>query len=312
MGNAASTNISVPESVLDQAHREYREVTTQAPEGESSRRPRYRLVDRYLVHGGERPFAERIGEVLPPDVDYVVLDLDKTVHLGIAIGEQFGWEMIAATDLDDAESAGDPPPIVAWTRPLASGACVLRGIRTWSVPGLVYAATVRLGDRWERWGEYLCVSLGPNYVERMQTFVRSILMSHLAGRTRSQLELYAERAWRRWQHRLVVDRAAIDEIRARCPRLKGILLSSASPTPTVEHAARTLGVDGYIASGLDLRQEDDAEVYAAPVELAPWFRGSRPKFYSRPGAVTHNAAENKVRFMRMQFPEVFDEGSVTG
>ena len=55
------------------------------------REARIRPVQCYKVHAGARPLAERIAELLPEDVDHVVFDLDRTVHLGVTIGEQLGW-----------------------------------------------------------------------------------------------------------------------------------------------------------------------------------------------------------------------------
>jgi hypothetical protein len=285
-------------------------VDTSAPE---SRETRYRPVPLYKVHGGAGPLSERISEVLPENVDYVIFDLDRTVHIGVTIGEQLGWELIADSDLSRGTAHGSPPPIFSWGAPMATAVCLGRGLRVWAIPGLVYASTVKLGDRWDSWGRYLCTRLGPGYVARTQAFVRSILMSNLAGYSRDQLDVFAERAWRRWLARLVVTRDVIDEIRRVRPGIKGIILSSASTSPTVAHAARALGVDGFVASDLDVRREDEAEIYAAPVELSPWFRRrrKRPDYYSRPGAVTHNAAENKVRLLRMAHPEVFSPQAVT-
>ena len=55
----------------------------------------YRIVDAYVVRDGSLPLRERIAELFPVDTEYVVLDLDRTVHLGVTIGERLGWEIIA-------------------------------------------------------------------------------------------------------------------------------------------------------------------------------------------------------------------------
>jgi len=292
----------VPETALDTASFESASPLCEA---------RIRPVGCYKVHAGARPLAERIAELLPEDVNHVVFDLDRTVHLGVTIGEQLGWELIADGDLSRKGRGGELPSIISWRSPLATAVCLGRGLRIWAIPGLVYASTVKLGDRWESWGRYLSMRLGAGYVESTQAFVRSVLMSNFAGYSRDQLDIFAGRAWKRSAGRLVVTREVIDEIRRVRTNVKSIILSSASTGPTVAHAARVLGVDGFVASDLDLRYRDEEEVYAAPVELSPWFRGRRPEFYSRPGAVTHNAAENKVRLLRMVHPELFAEGTVT-
>jgi hypothetical protein len=90
-----------------------------------------------------------------------------------------------------------------------------------------------------------------------------------------------------------------------------VLLSSASTAPTVAHAATRLGADGYVASAIDLYPSADTEVYAAPAGVPRGFRRGRPAFFSRPGAVFHNAAENKVALLRMRYPEVFAAGAIS-
>src|SRR5262249_21694470 len=132
-----------------------------------------------------------------------------------------------------------------------------------------------------------------------------------AGYSVEQLSAFCDRAWRRWQKRLVVDAGAIAAIRENCPRLKAVLLSSASTTPTVEHAARKLGVDGFVSSALDVYADGESMVYSAPIGLPRGLRVRRPRFFSRPGAVIHNSAANKVRLLRMDYPEVFASGAVS-
>ncbi len=275
----------------------------------------YRLVDRYTVHGGGAPLVARLADVLPADTEYLVLDLDRTVHLGVTIGERLGWEILGDPDgwSDVASRSIELPPIFSIRYPLRSLAGLGRGMRHWGLAGLLYAATVRLGSSWARWDRALAVMLGVDYVGRMQAMARGVLMSSAAGYTREQLRGYAERAWVRWQDRLVIDASVIAGIRERCKRLNAILLSSASTEPTVEHAAAKLGVDGFVSSAVDLYppREGEAEVFSAPVGLPAWLRGGRPRFFSRPGAVIHNSGANKVSLLRMHHPEAFAPGVVS-
>jgi hypothetical protein len=90
-----------------------------------------------------------------------------------------------------------------------------------------------------------------------------------------------------------------------------VLLSSASTAPTVEHAARRLGVDGFVSSAVDLYPDGDREVYSAPVGLPRALAGRKPRYFSRPGAVVHNSAANKVNFLRVYHPEVFAPDAVS-
>ncbi len=66
-----------------------------------------------------------------------------------------------------------------------------------------------------------------------------------------------------------------------------------------------------MSSAVDVYQVDDGEVFSAPVDIPAWLRRGRPRFFSRPGAVVHNSAENKVSFLRMHYPEIFAPDAVT-
>jgi hypothetical protein len=52
-------------------------------------------------------------------------------------------------------------------------------------------------------------------------------------------------------------------------------------------------------------------VYSAPVGVPMPLGRRRPRFFSRPGAVIHNSAANKVSFLRVHYPEVFAPGTVS-
>ncbi|RMF22617.1 MAG: hypothetical protein D6760_07085, partial [Deltaproteobacteria bacterium] len=262
------------------------------------------------MHDGCRPLAETIDRIVPEDAEFVVFDLDRTVHLEVTIGERIGWEIMIDPELRDGAAAADKP-FFQWRRPIRSLVRFERGARYWGLPGLLYAATVRLGDRSEAWHRLLVRRMGPGYVERVQGLLRGVLMASQADYTPDQLRIFAERAWRRWQSRLVVDRDVVRAVRRRCPRLKAVLLSSASTRPTVEHAAAELGADGYVSSAVDLYPSEKGEVFSAPVGLPGWLRHGRPRYFSRPGAVLHNASLNKVSLLRMQYPEVFVPGVVS-
>jgi len=67
-------------------------------------------------------------------------------------------------------------------------------------------------------------------------------------------------------------------------------------------------VDGFVASEVDLYPQESTEVYSAPAGVPVWFRKGRPAFFSRPGAVVHNAGGNKVALLRQRYPEIFVSG----
>lgn len=276
-----------------------------------TRGSRFRLVDRYTVYGGVRPLADRVAGLIPPEADYVVLDLDRTVHLGVTLGEVLGWEMLSDPDCKRPDDGRAPEPFFAARRPVGSTINFVRGLRDWGLAGLIYAGTVRLGDRWAAWDHLLARHLGSDYVDDVQAVLRSVLMARASSYTTEQLDAFADRAWRRTLDRLVIDRDVVSGIRRHCPGLKAVILSSASTAPTVAHAAAMLGVDGFVSSGVDVYEREGLRLYASPAVLSRWFMLRRPEQLSRPGAVFHNSSIGKVRLLHMHYPEVFADGVVS-
>ncbi|MGB5545974.1 MAG: hypothetical protein WBM74_05340, partial [Polyangiales bacterium] len=54
-----------------------------------------RFVDRFVDHGAPLSFRELCNRVLDEDHDFLILDLDKTTHLGRNLGELLAWELCA-------------------------------------------------------------------------------------------------------------------------------------------------------------------------------------------------------------------------
>ena len=258
----------------------------------------FRLVDRYTVHEGCAPLVDRVATIVPDDAQYVVLDLDRTVHLGLTIGECLGWEILSDPTASTPVIEGDG--YLNAGHPFRTLRRLGTGVRNWGLPGLVYAATVRLGDRWEIWHRALVARFGADYVERVQSSLRIALMTSASGFTHAELQNFAERAWQRWQHRLVITREVIAAIRRTCPRLRAVVLSSASTEPTVAQAALALEVDGFVSSGVDVvaltgsSGERAREVYTGPSGRPRWVRMRRPELLSRPGAVEAGGADAGV------------------
>ncbi|MFQ5351640.1 MAG: hypothetical protein ACE5D3_01035 [Candidatus Binatia bacterium] len=277
----------------------------------------FKPIDNYVVDMDHGPLAPRVASLFAADTEYVVLDLDRTVHLDVTIGEQLGWEICGNPRADglDPDCGGQGSggmPGVSLARPLRAAGTLGRGLRYWGPAGLVYALTVRLGGKWPRWHKLMMSRLGASYVERMQALMRSVLMATAAGYTPDELRAYAACAWARWRSKLVIDADVVAAIREHCPRLRAVVLCSASTVPTVEHACGELGADGYISSSVDLRTGPNGhEEYCAPVGIPLLFRPRRPRYFSRPGGVVHNAAETKIRLLRQHYPQMFRPGTVT-
>ena len=141
--------------------------------------------------------------------------------------------------------------------------------------------------------------------------LRNVLMARVSSYSAGQLEAFADRAWRRSRHRLVIDAEVVRRIRDHCPGLKAVIVSSASTAPTVTHAAAKLGVDGYISSDVDRYDREGERLFSSPTSVPRWSMVRRPRQLSRPGAVFHNSSLEKVRLLHMHHPEMFADGVVS-
>ena len=56
---------------------------------------------------------------------------------------------------------------------------------------------------------------------------------------------------------------------------------------------------------------DDCDIFTAPADVPRWLQRGRPRFFSRPGAVLHNSGENKIKYLRMDHPDVFAADTVS-
>ena len=63
------------------------------PDSSGAKRQFVRPVDQCVVHGKPVSFRTLCERVIPEHTDYIVLDLDHTVHLHRNMGEIFGWEL---------------------------------------------------------------------------------------------------------------------------------------------------------------------------------------------------------------------------
>jgi hypothetical protein len=206
-------------------------------------------------HGAPLSFRELCMRVVPDGARYLVLDLDRTVHFGINLGERLGWEFSAyqsygADALDRLEpTRGRRLLVLDFQQPVALARFLYRGVRRWAYPGMDYlvwgklASSVPVLRRMAR-GRY-----GEQFMQRAQRGTQLTLMRHLAEASEAlQLKL-AQRVWERAADDQVITREDLAWLRARHPGLR-VILTSASPRPMVEVAAAQLGVDLKVSSTL--------------------------------------------------------------
>lgn len=207
-----------------------------------------RIVDTVTLHEGPLRFSELAERVITERTRFLVLDLDRTIHLGRNMGELLGWEVAALRAYGADELARMEPTRSAGrllfdvARPLGSTRYILAGARTWAAPGLYYLFLGKLPARSDLLRAWTFRRFGPEPVRTVQRVPQETLMRIIAGVPEAQLRELAERIWDRHADDQVITREHLDRLRARYPRLR-IAITSASPRAVVEVARDRLGAD---------------------------------------------------------------------
>jgi len=189
------------------------------------------VVDRFVDHGEPLSFRELCARVLEEEHDYLVLDLDKTTHLGRNLGELLAWELCAYEAYGESET--DLPVrrwfgarvLVDWSKPTHLVRYLGSGLRRWALPGVHYLVWGKLASRipWLRRLSYR--RFGPHPTSAVQRRPQMVALMHLATADESLLLKLARRVWKRHAPDQVIFREDLDWIRAR------VLVDINSPTP---------------------------------------------------------------------------------
>lgn len=270
--------------------------------------PRTRVVPRLVLHGAPITFRELCERAVPRDTETIVLDLDRTVHLGRNMGELLGWELGArdayGTDtlarLESARSRGRFCTL--WSEPRGLVRYTLAGARNWAVPGLTYFLWGRLASTLALLRRRSFLRYGPEPVRVVQRIPQTALLALLADVSVDELEELARAVWERHVPDQVIFAEDVAWLRTWCPGVK-IILSSASPQPTVAVAARALGVDDYAASTVECRDG----FLSAPVE---GMRGA-PRRLASPDDVRINTGSAKIEDLARRHPAALAKGART-
>ncbi len=238
---------------------------------------RLRVVDRVVLHEGPIEFASLAERVITERTRYVVLDLDRTVHLGRNMGELLGWELGALRaygpeELERMEAERSTGRLIFDARrPLGSLRYLAHGARTWALPGLYYLFFGKIPARSDRLRAWTFRRFGAEPVRTVQRVPQNALMALLADVPAPTLRSLAERVWDRHAPDEVIRREDLDALRARFPELR-VIITSASPTVVVELACEKLGADAFESS--------------------------------QPGRI--NSGPAKIRHLEARFPDVLD------
>ena len=276
----------------------------------TNRTRRYaRVVERLAIHPHPKTFRSVCRDVVSRSTRYLVLDLDRTVHSGINLGVEFGWELAAWAAYGDRYLEREPASgslVLQWGTPAATARYLLEGARRWAVPGLAYLFGVKLASRSPQLARSLYQWLGDDPVQVIEQLPRLALMHQMSGVPHEVLTELAQRAWVRHLDRLVVFRDDIAWLRHFIPGLR-VVLSSASPQPVVDVAARELEVDVAFCTTVD----DHDGAPCAPFVVHPWL-GARalPHRIAGPSGYFQNAGSHKVDRLVRELPDFLEAETV--
>ena len=224
-----------------------------------------RLVDRLVQHGEVESFRALCARVLTAKTRYLVLDLDRTIHLGRDLGQDLGWELCAYQGygrehferIEHRQESGRF--LLDWDHPRKTAQYLARSLKIWAYPGVYYGvwgkAAARLG--WLRRRGFQHFVADP--VRAAQRVPQLTLLRHLQTATEDVLRELARQIWLRHEPDQVIDGEDLDWVRSQWPEIE-IVLSSASPKPTVEVAGEALGVNHVHYSTLDRINSGEAKI----------------------------------------------------
>jgi hypothetical protein len=278
------------------------------PEGER----RTKVVERLAMHGTPIDFRTLCERAVPPETRYLVMDLDRTLHLRRNMGELLGWELVALWGYGEehlGKLEGRPPGrlLLDFSAPKKLLRYLAVGGRIWAVPGLYYLVFGKLAaisDRARRLSYWL---FGPEPVRLVQSVPQTTLLHLLSRLPLETLRILARGVWERHGDDQVIEREDIEWLRRRCPNLK-IVVTSASPRPVLEVAAEMLGVDHVEYSTL----EEHEGFLSAPLRLRRLlWSGKRPRRIAPPSTLRINSSYAKIEGLLAQYPDFCDADVLT-
>jgi hypothetical protein len=214
-----------------------------------------RLVESFWMAREPITFRALCEHAVPPETRLLVLDLDRTLHLGRNMGELLGWEVNAHRAYGDAYLHALEPRrgIGRWylerSRPFGALRYLWGAFRVWGPPGFFYLLWLKLAGRIDLLRRRSFLRFGPEPVTVVQRVPQYVLLRQLVALPDALVRELAARVWARHRQDLVVEREDLAWLRERCPGIR-VVLSSASPQQVVEAASAELGVDEVIGSSL--------------------------------------------------------------
>jgi len=215
-----------------------------------------RVVDRYVDHGAPLSFRDLCVRVLHEEHDYLILDLDKTTHLGRNLGELLAWELCAYEAYGESVTGHQARRsfggrlVLDWSQPVKLARYLAAGARRWAWAGIHYLIWGKLASRTPALRRLAYRRFGPEPTSAVQRRPQMVALTHLATADEALLHDLGRRVWRRHVSDQVITREDLDWVRSRSPGIQ-IILSSASPKAMLDVAVEELGADGATYSSTE-------------------------------------------------------------
>jgi hypothetical protein len=273
-----------------------------------SENDRMGTVDRMVVHGEPLEFRDLCRAVLTEKTRYLVLDLDRTFHLGRNMGELFGWELGAFKSYGPlyhehkSYTGRDGRCLVFdWSQPLKMLHYIWRGAVQWAYPGLFYLLFLKMAWKHSFSRKRMFLRFGPRAVEHVQKVPLTALMHQSAGIPMTDLKTVVRHLWSRLAGDQVIFPQDIAWLREGYPGIK-IIVSSASPQPLLEVVREQFGVDDVIFTEV----EECHGLLSAPTDISPLYMQKKPLRISPPSMFRHNASAAKLARLLELHPDMAD------
>lgn len=270
-----------------------------------------RVIEKLTIHGNPMSFRELCTRAVDQNTDYLVLDVDHTTHLNRNLGELLGWEICAQSAygqeaLDQLNSTRTPGRLLLMRdKPLASLSYLVKAASNWAAPGLFYLVWAKWLNRLKPTRPLAYLRFGLEPTRGIQAVPQHRLLEQLSSIPLTKLRHMADRVWRRHKEDQVIKREDLAWLRTRCPGLT-IILSSASPQPVLEAAARNLEVDHIFYTRVEEHDgflSHPASSYGAARKI--------PRRISPLKNQEVNSRKNKISALEKQFPDIFKSSTHT-
>jgi hypothetical protein len=181
------------------------------------------------------------------------------------LGQDLGWELCAYQGygrehfelIEGRRQSGKF--LLDWDHPRKTARYLARSLKIWAYPGAYYGVWGKAAARldWLRRRGFRHFIADP--VRAAQRVPQLTLLRHLQTTSEDVLHELAQHIWHRYERDQVIDREDLAWVRAQWPQIE-VVLSSASPKPTVEVAGEALSVDHVHYSTLEQINSGEAKI----------------------------------------------------